>query len=88
LKPVWYDTQREPREGENKKVTAGEQKAGKVIDMAVHHDKLLKWLKDHSTANKCRGDLRYNWVTVGNDFDSIAGAYQMLYDEINAGVFD
>ena len=56
--------------------------------MAVHHDKLLKFLRDHDTAAKCKADTRYNWCVVGSDFDSIAGTFAMLKDEILSGVLD
>ena len=60
--------------------------------MAVHHDKLLKFLKDHSIPERCSDDGthrdRINWLYVGPDPGSVAGAFRFLADEIEAGVFD
>lgn len=61
--------------------------------MAVHHDKLLKFLKEHSdplTILSLMSNQRsvYNWLSIGKDPESIAGAFKFLAHEIEAGVFD
>lgn len=60
--------------------------------MAVHHDKLLKFLKDHSKPEQCTNvgnpNSRFNWICIGKDPESIAGTFAFLADEIEAGVFD
>jgi hypothetical protein len=60
--------------------------------MAVHHDKLVKFLRDHSDIKMVTpgGNSKspYNWAAVGSDPASIAGAFRMIADEIVAGRFD
>lgn len=60
--------------------------------MAVHHDKLMDFLRKHSdeTMTSTKGNPRspINWGTVGRDPKSIAGAFKFLADEIESGTFD
>jgi hypothetical protein len=61
--------------------------------MAVHHDKLLNYLRKYSDPRAITNDMAnpesvINWESVGKDPESIAGAFRMLKDEINAGAFD
>lgn len=60
--------------------------------MAVHHDKLLKFLKEHTQPEQCsiggNPKSKYNWISIGKDPASIAGAFKFLADEIEAGAFD
>lgn len=60
--------------------------------MAVHHDKSLKFLRDHSDEKMVTpgGNPKspINWAAVGSDPASIAGAFRLLADKIDAGTFD
>ena len=56
--------------------------------MAVHHDKIVMFLRAHKSIEGLKKDKRFNWSNVGRDYESISSTFSFLLGEIEAGTFD